>query len=742
MSKLIAIFIFFILLFSNLFAVQRDSLATKAQVKDATISNGGGVLSANSGGRSEAGRNGGADGIGKLLNSRLIMTVVDTMYTTPSDTLWVDTTYWYDYTVIGIEDGQLSIPTDYSILKGEYHLKTSWLFTLPNPSQAQQPGDTVNYIRVGLYPVYNDWVEGSGKIGADTSFHSLFGCEWAYASVPGNRPAIPGSRPSSLDWRDNGKISAVKNQNPWGTCWCFAAIASAESEYKELVTGIRTFNSLGWDSACDQTVSPITTDGASRAIISATGWKKIIIPYDWATRAYYVSGTDCGYAIAAHTDADITINTAENSSNKPAFRLSVASRDITTGLSSDYNIVIPATYIEDVSIKGGADSTTNYGTETTARLVGSSIKYLIRVDSLRQRIDGLLDANDTLTAIYEMVDSFYVSTVNTAGMLDFYGLYKSKFVESQATARQWKADSLWGRLMATEYDELDLSEQQVLSCGGFDYEIGGQFSWAWETLINDSLTEEVTFPYQYPAPGCSEIDALPKVIRFGWYYTYNLTSPEDLKRLLTLQPLSISHQSSSNYINYVASKTNKCFYEASMNSTLGHATQLIGYNDDFVCDAGEGTGCWIEKNQYGTGWGENGFARIAYNTDYDISYIVYILSQEYPVPWVTGDQPISYVDLTTASTWYTLNIPSFYMEQLRNGVIKGFQLRQVNEMHAYRIQEEDGQQGAGGNITPYEIITSDDVFNNEKGYWIIESAPTKTIIGGKTIIGAGTNIGE
>lgn len=39
----------------------------------------------------------------------------------------------------------------------------------------------------------------------------------------------PGDYPESFDLRDEGAVTSVKMQNPWGTCWAFSALASLES---------------------------------------------------------------------------------------------------------------------------------------------------------------------------------------------------------------------------------------------------------------------------------------------------------------------------------------------------------------------------------------------------------------------------------------------------------------------------------------------------------------------------------
>lgn len=51
-------------------------------------------------------------------------------------------------------------------------------------------------------------------------------------SIASVRASVP--LPKTYDARDYGQATSVKNQDPWGSCWSFSAVATAESQYKQI----------------------------------------------------------------------------------------------------------------------------------------------------------------------------------------------------------------------------------------------------------------------------------------------------------------------------------------------------------------------------------------------------------------------------------------------------------------------------------------------------------------------------
>jgi len=47
----------------------------------------------------------------------------------------------------------------------------------------------------------------------------------------GPKPKFNRKNPASIDWRDHGVVTHVKDHGSCGSCWAFGAIASLESQY-------------------------------------------------------------------------------------------------------------------------------------------------------------------------------------------------------------------------------------------------------------------------------------------------------------------------------------------------------------------------------------------------------------------------------------------------------------------------------------------------------------------------------
>ena len=89
----------------------------------------------------------------------------------------------------------------------------------PSPSATPSPGE----IPEEDYPEFvNSYIDIDITVG--TPNRPVLLDDWSYAA----------SLPSSYDAREKGMVSSVKNQNPFGTCWAFSAVALAESAYMRL----------------------------------------------------------------------------------------------------------------------------------------------------------------------------------------------------------------------------------------------------------------------------------------------------------------------------------------------------------------------------------------------------------------------------------------------------------------------------------------------------------------------------
>ena len=158
----------------------------------------------------------------------------------------------------------------------------------------------------------------------------------------------------------------------------------------------------------------------------------------------------------------------------------------------------------------------------------------------------------------------------------------------------------------------DLSEQVLVSCGKAGSCSGGYVSQASDYIRDTGLPVESCYPYLASNGTCS--NSCPtwntSTYRIGaWYYvaTTSPTATAIKNALYSYGPLATTMDVYEDFYD---------FYDSGVYSYVsggyvgGHAILIVGYADN---SAYPGGGFFRVKNSWGTGWGEEGFFRIAYS---------------------------------------------------------------------------------------------------------------------------------
>ncbi len=170
--------------------------------------------------------------------------------------------------------------------------------------------------------------------------------------------------------------------------------------------------------------------------------------------------------------------------------------------------------------------------------------------------------------------------------------------------------------------DLDLSEQDALSCSGTGSCSGGFPSSALGYYRDVGVVDEACFPYTASDEPCSNKCTEPsELIQIGeQIFFYQNRSESALKRMILEQGAVSGGLPEWNHAMHLVGFGTIKEGDRIYNGSGGMASKIIDSNDSRIGDT-----YWIFKNSWGSSWGEGGFMKIHVESYYDIEFTTSLL---------------------------------------------------------------------------------------------------------------------
>ncbi len=242
----------------------------------------------------------------------------------------------------------------------------------------------------------------------------------------------------------------------------------------------------------------------------------------------------------------------------------------------------------------------------------TSVSHLSEEEQ-RRLLGARLDEEKALVASLKAQEQETVETFSYPSSMDWSGYMTS--VKDQRHCGACVAfatlGAIEGRYKIQQSLSLNLSESHLFYCGGGQCDYGWYPAEGMDFAVNSGVADEACFPYVDYDVSCSPCsDWASRVTSIqNWWGTANTSQMK--QALADGGPIELTMDVYEDFMYYSGG-----VYRYTWGSAQGgHAVCAVGYND--------AEGYWIVKNSWGTGWGESGYFKIAYD-QCDISDYAYI----------------------------------------------------------------------------------------------------------------------